>query len=106
MPPNQMARETLKFHISGAEPKVTYNGDADMWLNTATLTAEVPDGGNVAIEYRRAGTEAWAAAAVTDEGNGFYKGVIAPEWVEGDGEASGRWTARAACSQARATSAA
>lgn len=84
---NQMVRETLKFHISGAEPKVTYNGDADMWLNTATLTAEVPDGGNVAIEYRRAGTEAWAAATVTDEGNGFYKGVIAPEWVEGDGEA-------------------
>lgn len=27
---NQMARETLKFHISGAEPSVVYNNDANL----------------------------------------------------------------------------
>lgn len=86
---NQVARETLKFHISGAEPKVAYNGDADMWLNTATLTAEVPDGGDVAIEYRREGEQEWHAAAVADGGNGFYTGTIAPEWI--GSEAGGLW---------------
>lgn len=85
----QVTRGTLKFHISGADPTVTYNNDFDAWLNTATLTAEVPDGGNVAIEYRREGADAWFSAEVTDEGNGLYKGVIAPEWVAGDAE--GLW---------------
>lgn len=86
---NQAAHETLKFHISGSEPAIAYNDDADAWLNTATLTAEVPDGGKVAIEYRREGEEAWHAAAVTDAGNGFYTGTIAPEWIAGDTE--GLW---------------
>ena len=86
---NQAAHETLKFHISGSEPAIAYNDDADAWLNTATLTAEVPDGGDVAIEYRREGEETWHAAAVTDAGNGFYTGTIAPEWIAGDTE--GLW---------------
>lgn len=86
---NQTARETLKFHISDADPKISYNGDADLWLNTATLTAEVPDGGEVAMEYRRDGEQTWHAAAVADAGNGFYTGTIAPEWI--GSEAEGLW---------------
>lgn len=86
---NQSASATLMFHISGAEPTIAYNGDADMWLNTATLTAEVPDGGDVAIEYRREDEQEWHAAEVTDGGDGFYTGAIAPEWTAGD--ADGLW---------------
>lgn len=70
----QKTTKTLKFHLTGA-PVVTYNDDADLWANTATLTAmRVPEGAKV--QYRVKGSESWndATPAETD----VYS--IVPEW--------------------------
>jgi len=43
---------------------IVYNNDADLWLNTATLTATVESAGEgtVAVEYKRTDSDEWKAA--------------------------------------------
>lgn len=46
----QVTTKTLTFHLT-AKPTLAYNDDADLWANTATVTAEhLPDGATV--QYR------------------------------------------------------
>lgn len=69
----QTASETLKFHLTGASA-VTYNNDADLWANTATLSVKnLPDGAKV--QYRVKGAAEWVDAQADGE---KYK--IAPVW--------------------------
>lgn len=82
----QTTTKSLMFHISAAPASITYNGDADLWLNTASFSVENQGGGEIAVEYKRASQSDWQTAAVTDEGDGFYKAAIAPVWVEGSKE--------------------
>lgn len=70
----QTTTKVLKFHLTGA-PVVTYNDDADLWANTATLTAmRVPEGAKV--QYRVKGVESWNDAALAEAD--VYS--IAPVW--------------------------
>lgn len=91
----QSVTKSLKFHISAAPASISYNGDADLWLNTASFSVENQGGGEVAVEYRRAETTEWQKAEVTDEGDGIYKAIAAPAWVKGDAE--GLFTLDARC---------
>ena len=91
----QSVTKSLKFHISAAPASISYNGDADLWLNTASFSVENQGGGEVAVEYRRAETTEWQKAEVTDEGDGLYKAIAAPAWVKGDAE--GLFTLDARC---------
>lgn len=69
----QTTTKTLTFHLT-APATLTYNDDADLWANTATVTAEnLPDGAKV--QYRVKDGE-WQDAALT-EGSTYQ---IAPEW--------------------------
>lgn len=69
----QTTTKTLTFHLT-APATLTYNDDADLWANTATVTAEnLPDGAKV--QYRVKDGE-WKDAALT-EGSTYQ---IAPEW--------------------------
>ena len=82
----QSTVKTLKFHISAAPASITYNDDADLWLNTASFSVENQAGGTVVVEYKRAAADEWQTAAVTAEGNGLYTARIAPVWADGDEE--------------------
>ncbi len=71
---SQRTVETLKFHLKGSFD-VAYNNDADLWANTATLTAKnAPVGAKV--QYRVKGSETWNDATLS-EGDVFS---IAPVW--------------------------
>lgn len=67
---------TLIFYIPS--PALTYNGDANLWTNTATLTAtNVPaDATNVKIQYKKTSDSAWQDAIVTKNEDGSYTGKI------------------------------
>ena len=70
----QTTTKTLTCHYTAKPATLTYNNDADLWANTATVTAEnVPDGAKV--QYRVKDGE-WKDAAPT-EGSTYR---IAPEW--------------------------
>ena len=76
----QTTTKTLTFHLT-APATLTYNDDADLWANTATVTAEnLPDGAKV--QYRVKDGE-WQDAALT-EGSTYQ---IAPEWDETQNDA-------------------
>ena len=59
---------------------IAYNGDADLWLNTATLTATVESAvsGTVAVEYKRTDSDDWQAAEHVS--GDIYK--IAPQFAD------------------------
>jgi len=60
----QRTTETLKFHLSGPQT-ITYNNDADLWANTATLTVKnQPEG--TKVQYRVKDAEAWTDAVSAD----------------------------------------
>ena len=72
------------FALNGCQTKedsvestVTYNGDADLWRNTATLTV-ASGAGSVVVEYRRAGDTQWHTAK--QQGGGDY--IIEPEYTD------------------------
>lgn len=80
--------------VPPAPAAITYNGDADLWLNTASLSVENQGGGEVAVEYRRTGSDEWLPAEVTDRGDGFYDARIAPVWADCGMEGLGMLDAR------------
>lgn len=73
---------TMSFTCNSpkATGTIAYNNDADLWLNTATLTAKVENagGGTVAVEYRLSTETEWQTAEhVSDD---IYK--IAPQFAD------------------------
>lgn len=77
----QTTTKTLTCHYTAKPATLTYNDDADLWANTATVTAEnLPDGAKV--QYRVKDGE-WQDAALT-EGSTYQ---IAPEWDETQNDA-------------------
>lgn len=73
---------TMSFTCNSpkATGTIAYNNDADLWFNTATLTAKVENagGGTIAVEYKLAtGTEWQTAEHVSGD---TYK--IAPEFAD------------------------
>lgn len=81
---------TLKFTKTSTMPTITYNNDADLWNNTASLTvSNVPDNGtNIKVQYRRKKTVDWKDAS--GNGNGIW--TIAPVWSEAADNGSGKTT--------------
>ncbi|WP_302603757.1 PCMD domain-containing protein [uncultured Alistipes sp.] len=80
----QSVSATLKLHYEPgtALPSVAYAGDADLWANTATLTAaNLP--AEAVVQYCAKGMEAWNDA--TAVGDGKFR--IAPVWEEGRNDA-------------------
>ena len=79
----------MTFHYTAASSyAITYNNDADLWFNTATLTATgIDDAGNAAVEYKRTTDTEWQQAEAV--GDGTYR--IAPQWesVAADGATLG-----------------
>ena len=56
--------KTLTCHLTG-KAALAYNNDADLWANTATVTAaNVPDGGSV--QYRIKGAADWTDAVLVE----------------------------------------
>ena len=77
----QVTTKTLTFHLT-AKPTLAYNDDADLWANTATVTAEhLPDG--AAVQYREKGAADWQEAELV-EGD-VYR--LAPVWSASTNEA-------------------
>lgn len=77
----QVTTKTLTFHLT-AKPTLAYNDDADLWANTATVTAEhLPDG--AAVQYRVKGAAEWQEAELV-EGD-VYR--LAPVWSASTNEA-------------------
>lgn len=60
----QQTVKTLKFHLTGA-PTVTYNNDADLWANTATVSVgNMPEGATV--QYRVKDATDWIDATLVE----------------------------------------
>lgn len=70
----QTTTKTLTCHLT-AKTTIAYNNDADLWANTATVTAKaVPEGGSV--QYRVKGAADWTDAELVE--GSTYK--LAPVW--------------------------
>ena len=73
---------SLTFHYTApANYAITYNNDADLWNNTASLTISGTDGlpqESVAVEYRASGEQEWQTAAPVS--GSVYS--IAPSWTQ------------------------
>lgn len=70
----QTTAKVLTFHLTGASA-ISYNDDADLWANTATVTAEnLPEGATV--QYRVKNAEKWTDAMLV-EGSTWR---LAPAW--------------------------
>lgn len=81
---------TLRLQYIKTVNTALYNRDADLWLNTGTMTLTLEPGtasDRIALHYRRAGDSAWQTAAVTERGEGIFTATIAPAWSEGTNEA-------------------
>lgn len=68
----------MTFHYtSETSYAITYNDDADLWFNTATLTVSGTDNAsNIAVEYKRSADTEWQQAEPA--GDGIYR--ISPKW--------------------------
>ena len=77
----QSTTKTLTCHLT-AQASLAYNDDADLWTNTATVTAEnLPEGANVQYRVKNMGN--WVDASVI-EGSKYG---IAPVWTSAKNEA-------------------
>lgn len=75
---------TFKVPESTPEPEpaeVTYNNDANLWTNTATLTISNAALGTSVLKYQATGDEAWQTAALTANEDGTLTATIAPTWT-------------------------
>lgn len=80
----QSVSATLKLHYEykAVAVSLVYAEDADLWANTATLTAaNLPQ--DAAVQYRVKGAADWNTAEAA--GDGVFR--IAPEWEVGTNEA-------------------
>lgn len=80
--------QSLQFHLTGPS-SITYNNDADLWKNTATLSAVVRAEGAVTAEYRKKGAADWQQATVTKSGENTYTASITPTWKAEGNHATG-----------------
>lgn len=80
--------QSLQFHLTGPS-SIAYNNDADLWKNTATLTAVVRAEGAVTVEYRKKGATDWQQATVAKSGEKTYTATIAPTWKAEGNHATG-----------------
>lgn len=81
---------TLRLKYVKTVNTALYNRDADLWLNTGTMTLTLDAGtavDRIALHYRRTGDPLWQAAAVAERGEGVFTASIAPAWSEGSNEA-------------------
>lgn len=77
----QSTTKTLTFHLE-ADPAVSYNDDANLWANTATVTATgVPQNGSV--QYRVKGSGVWIDAVLV-EGSTYS---LTPVWTSAKNDA-------------------
>lgn len=82
----QKTTKTLKFHLTGTTD-VTYNNDADLWTNTASLSVKLAAAGTPTVEYKASTAAEWQQAEVTANADGTYKAVMAPKWVSSKNDA-------------------
>lgn len=70
---------------SDAPATLSYNNDADLWKNEATLSGYVPTApasGAVSVQYRRKGATAWQDAVMgAIDANGMFTATIKPAWT-------------------------
>lgn len=86
---NQTVTKTLWLHLTGLT-SISYNNDADLWANTASLTVQVGVvTSNVKVEYRRKDATTWQQAAVSPNLDGSFMAAIAPVWNDAGVHASG-----------------
>ncbi len=86
---NRRTVKTLTFHLTG-KSSITYNNDADLWANTASLTVALAEpASDVVVEYKRETADEWQQATVTAKADGNYTATIAPAWVAAEKHASG-----------------
>ena len=77
----QSTTKTLTCHLT-TKTTVAYNNDADLWANTATVTATLlPEGGSV--QYRVKGAADWIDAELVE--GSTYK--LVPVWISGKNNA-------------------
>lgn len=79
---NVVSTHSLKFHTT-IPGKVSYNKDADLWENTATLTAAVTaeQFATTHVLYKRSDATTWNEATLgTQDAKGVFTATIAPTW--------------------------
>lgn len=80
--------KTLTFVMipDGAAASLTYNNDADLWKNEATLSGYVPAAqasGALSVQYRRKGAADWQDAEMgAIDANGMFTATIKPAWTQ------------------------
>lgn len=80
--------KTLTFVMipDGAAASLTYNNDADLWKNEATLSGYVPAAqasGAISVQYRRKGAADWQDAEMgAIDANGMFTATIKPAWTQ------------------------
>lgn len=72
----QQTTQRLTFYMPSL---ITYNEDADLWLNTASFTLKnIPaEATSVSVQYKKSTETAWQTATVSDDKT---KATIAPVW--------------------------
>lgn len=73
----QQTTQRLTFYMPS--PPITYNEDADLWLNTASFTLKnIPaDAASVSVQYKKSTETAWQTAEITENNT---KAEIKPDW--------------------------
>lgn len=71
---------------SDAPATLSYNNDADLWKNEATLSGYVPAAqasGALSVQYRRKGATDWQDAVMgAIDANGMFTATIKPAWTQ------------------------
>lgn len=81
--------QPIRFHSSRLNA-IAYNGDADLWKNTATLTAAVAasDFADTKVQYRIKGSAGWKDADLgAPDADGMFTATINPAWTAGQNAA-------------------
>lgn len=82
----QQTTQLLTFSVPALPTTATYDENADLWANTASMTISGVNAAaqSVVLEYRIEGETAWNPVTATPTGaDGTYKAEIIPTWTEG-----------------------